>query len=208
MPMNVPQIAAAAKAASIKLAATSAAARNDALASIAGAIRQHSARIIAANASDLASAQSESLAAPLLKRLKFDSGKIDEVCSGIASLIKLDDPLGKTLSALELDEGLELYRVTCPIGVLGIVFESRPDALVQISTLALKSGNAVLLKGGSEAKETNRVLADVISLAASDAGMPNGYNSSNPARMSQRCSPAKRISTLSSPAARTSLSAI
>jgi len=173
--MNVPQIAAAAKAASIKLAATTGAARDSALSAIAGALKQHSARTIAANASDLARAQSEKLAAPLLKRLKFDAGKIDEVCSGIASLIKLDDPLGKTLSAMELDKGLELYRVTCPIGVLGIIFESRPDALVQISTLALKSGNAVLLKGGSEAKETNRVLADIISLAASDAGLPNGW---------------------------------
>ena len=173
--MNVPQIAAAAKAASIRLAATDAAARNGALAAIAEALNKQSAHIIAANAEDLARAASENLAAPLLKRLKFDIAKIDEACKGIASLIKLDDPIGRTLSAMELDEGLELYRVTCPIGVLGIVFESRPDALVQISTLALKSGNAVLLKGGSEAKETNRVLADIISRAAADAGLPDGW---------------------------------
>jgi glutamate-5-semialdehyde dehydrogenase len=175
MSMNVPQIAAAAKAASIKLAATDGAMRNKALAAVDAALQKHFARIVAANADDLARAASDNLAAPLLKRLKFDAGKIDEVCQGIASLIKLDNPLGKTLSATELDKGLELYKVTCPIGVIGMIFESRPDALVQISTLCLKSGNAVLLKGGSEAKETNRVLTDVISLASTEAGLPNGW---------------------------------
>jgi glutamate-5-semialdehyde dehydrogenase len=173
--MNVPQIAAAAKAASIKLAAADAAVKNSALASIAGALRQHSARIIAANASDLARAAKENLAAPLLKRLNFGAPQIDDVCKSIASLMELDNPVGKTLSATQLDDGLELYKVTCPIGVLGVIFESRPDALVQISTLALKSGNAVLLKGGSEAKETNRVLADIISLASAEAGLPKGW---------------------------------
>jgi glutamate-5-semialdehyde dehydrogenase len=104
----------------------------------------------------------------LLKRLKFDEGKIADVCAGIESLIKLDDPVGKTLSATELDEGLNLYKVSCPIGVIGVVFESRPDALVQISTLCLKSGNAVLLKGGSEAANTNKILAKVIAEATQE----------------------------------------
>jgi glutamate-5-semialdehyde dehydrogenase len=175
MPMNVPQIAAAAKAASIKIAAADAAVKNSALAAIAGALRQNSARIIAANTADLTRAAAENLATPLLKRLKFGAPQIDEVCKGIASLMELDNPVGKTLSATQLDEGLELYKVTCPIGVLGVIFESRPDALVQISTLALKSGNAVLLKGGSEAKETNRILADIISLASAEAGLPKGW---------------------------------
>ena len=90
---------------------------------------------------------------------------------GINSLIKLEDPIGKRLMATELDEGLNLYKISCPIGVIGIIFESRPDALVQISTLCLKSGNAVLLKGGSEAMQTNRVLAEIIQKATSEAGI-------------------------------------
>ena len=77
--------------------------------------------------------------------------------------------------SVELDDGLELYRVTCPIGAIGVIFESRPDALVQISTLCLKSGNGVLLKGGSEAIETNRALARIIISASEEAGIPKGW---------------------------------
>jgi len=115
------------------------------------------------------------LAAPLLKRLRFDEGKIKEACAGLLSLIQLPDPVGITLSALELDKDLELYKVSRPIGVIGVIFESRPDALVQISSLCLKSGNAVLLKGGSEAARTNRILADTIAAAAEKADLPGGW---------------------------------
>jgi glutamate-5-semialdehyde dehydrogenase len=160
--MNITEIAAAAKTASIQLAAAKTDTKNIALDEIAKALKRHSAEIISANKKDLAAAEKNNLAAPLLKRLKFDEGKIAEVCAGIDSLIKLEDPVGKTISATELDKGLKLYKVSCPIGVIGIIFESRPDALVQISTLCLKSGNAVLLKGGSEAEHTNTILAEVI----------------------------------------------
>jgi glutamate-5-semialdehyde dehydrogenase len=173
--MNISEIAAAAKSASIGLAAVKADIKNNALAEIAKALRQHSAEIIAANERDLAAAEKNNLADPLLKRLKFDDGKIDQTVAGIESLIKLDDPAGRTLSAIELDAGLELYKVSCPIGVIGVVFESRPDALVQISTLCLKSGNAVLLKGGSEAAKTNRILAETIADASEKAGLPKGW---------------------------------
>ena len=91
---------------------------------------------------------SENLAAPLLKRLKFDEKKLNDVVEGIHSLMDLEDPVGKKLLARELDNNLRLYRVSSPIGVIGIIFESRPDALVQISTLCLKSGNAVLPAAG------------------------------------------------------------
>jgi glutamate-5-semialdehyde dehydrogenase len=119
--------------------------------------------------------EKENLAAPLIKRLRFDEDKIKEACEGFESLIGLSDPVGARLSAMELDEGLELYKVSCPIGVVGVIFESRPDALVQISSLCLKSGNAVLLKGGSEAAETNRILADIINTASVQAGIPAGW---------------------------------
>jgi glutamate-5-semialdehyde dehydrogenase len=172
--MNIKQIASAAKSASIRLGAVNTETKNNALKAIAKALRQHSAEILAANRQDLAEAQKNNLAGPLLKRLKFDEGKIDEVIAGIESLIKLDDPVGRILTATELDTGLELYKVSCPIGVIGVVFESRPDALVQISTLCLKSGNAVLLKGGSEAAKTNRILAETIAEASEKPGLPEG----------------------------------
>ncbi|MGE5607110.1 MAG: glutamate-5-semialdehyde dehydrogenase, partial [Bacteroidota bacterium] len=130
---------------------------------------------IRANQEDLNRSEQEHLAAPLLKRLKFDEVKLAEVVAGIRSLIQLEDPVGKTLLATELDQGLELYRVTCPIGVIGIIFESRPDALVQISTLCLKSGNSALLKGGSEATATNRILTDLIIQATQKADIPQGW---------------------------------
>ena len=173
--MGIAEIAAEAKSASIQLAVIRTDAKNNALAEIAKALKQRYAQIASANQKDLADAEKNNLAAPLLKRLKFDEGKIADVCTGIDSLIKLDDPVGKTIAATELDGGLELYKVSCPIGVIGVIFESRPDALVQISTLCLKSGNAVLLKGGSEAQHTNKILADTIRQASEKAGIPKGW---------------------------------
>jgi glutamate-5-semialdehyde dehydrogenase len=173
--MSISETAAAAKSASILLAAVKSDVKNKALGEIAKALKSRSTEIIAANEQDLKAAQEDNLAAPLLKRLKFDEGKIETVCAGIESLIKLEDPVGETLRATELDRGLELYKVSCPIGVIGVVFESRPDALVQISTLCLKSGNAVLLKGGSEAAQTNRILADVIVGATENVGIPKNW---------------------------------
>jgi glutamate-5-semialdehyde dehydrogenase len=172
--MSIIEIAAAAKSASIQLAAVKTDAKNAALEQIANALKQHSDKIISANKKDLSIAEKNNLAAPLLKRLKFDEGKIAEVCAAIESLIQLDDLVGKTISATELDKGLELYKVSCPIGVIGVIFESRPDALVQISTLCLKSGNAVLLKGGSEAEHTNTILSEVI-LEATKTILPKNW---------------------------------
>ncbi|MBW1801171.1 MAG: glutamate-5-semialdehyde dehydrogenase, partial [Deltaproteobacteria bacterium] len=165
----------AAKSAAIQLAATDPALRNNALRAIAEALAANRKTIFEANAEDLALSRENQLAEPLLKRLKFDDKKLSEVIGGIESLMDLPDPLGNTLSARELDHGLELYQVSCPIGVIGVIFESRPDALVQISTLCLKSGNAVLLKGGSEAAQTNRALADAILTATPAAGIPDGW---------------------------------
>ena len=173
--MKISERAASAQAASIRLAAVKTDVKNTALTEIARALQEHSAEIVAANARDLAAARKADLAAPLLKRLKFDDAKLADVCAGLHSLIRLPEPVGRTLTAIELDDGLELYRVSCPIGVIGVVFESRPDALVQISTLCLKSGNACLLKGGSEAAHTNRILAETIARASESAGIPAGW---------------------------------
>ncbi len=173
--MDTTQAARAAKSASILMMGLKTETKNEALAKIIDALNEHSGEITATNKEDLEAAEKNDLAKPLLKRLKFDEEKISEVCKGIESLIKLDDPVGKTLAATQLDKGLELYKVSCPIGVIGVVFESRPDALVQISTLCLKSGNAVLLKGGSEATNTNKILAEVIAEATKEAQIPVGW---------------------------------
>lgn len=173
--MSVLQSAMAAKEASIYLAAVSTSVKNKALQIIADEIKKNVEAIIQANTNDIQRSQEEHLPAPLLKRLKFDQAKINEVIAGIESLIALPDPVGNTLLATELDIALTLYKVSCPIGVIGVIFESRPDALVQISTLCLKSGNAVLLKGGSEAKETNKILAEIIYNAGVRAGIPEHW---------------------------------
>ena len=173
--MEMESIARQSKAAATQLAAAGTDVKNRALVNIARALEARTAAILDANQADLERAAREELAAPLLKRLRFDAAKITEACAGLRSLIDLDDPVGATLGATALDDNLTLYRVSRPIGVIGVIFESRPDALVQISSLCLKSGNAVLLKGGSEAAATNRILADIIDRAGREAGMPPGW---------------------------------
>ncbi len=159
---TVREAAQRAREASYRLQTIPADVRNRALNAIAGGLKRSSRTIVAANEKDLRAAEEAGLATPLLKRLKYDSIKIEESVETLRSLVAQEDPIGKVLSRTELDEGLILERISCPIGVIGVVFESRPDALVQISSLCLKSGNAVLLKGGSEAKSTNEALAKVI----------------------------------------------
>lgn len=149
--------------------------KDEALTAIADALNAEKSKIIKANTVDLENAEAANLEKPLIKRLKFADEKISDVTNGILSLKTLEDPVGKQTLHTTLDDGLELYRVTCPIGVIGVIFESRPDALVQIATLCLKSGNAVFLKGGSEAAETNKVLAEIIYEAGVKAGLPEGW---------------------------------
>ena len=173
--MDIQQMTQKARQASRSLATLQTDIKNAALSAIASALHVHAERIFTANTTDLKRCEAEGLAQPLLKRLRFDREKLQTVIAGIDSLIRIKDPVGETLLATELDEGLDLYRVSCPIGVIGVIFESRPDALIQISTLCLKSGNAALLKGGSEARETNQVLTEIINAAAQTAGVPDGW---------------------------------
>lgn len=171
----VENMAKKAKQASIVLFGITSEIKNKALSLIAKKLDENRDAIFKANKEDIERSIEEGLAEPLIKRLKFDESKLNSVLDGIDSLIKLEDPVGKTLLATELDAGLELYRVSCPIGLIGVIFESRPDALVQISTLCLKSGNAVLLKGGREASLTNQVLFEAISSATKEAGIPDNW---------------------------------
>jgi glutamate-5-semialdehyde dehydrogenase len=173
--MSIKEMSIRAKQASIKLAALKSEQKNIALSKIAEELWSRREEIIKANLNDQARSKEEGLSLPLMKRLKFDEDKIKDVIDGIRSLIQLEDPVGSTMLSTELDDGLNLYKITCPIGVIGVIFESRPDALVQISTLCLKSGNSVLLKGGSEARETNKVLAEILDESTRKAGVPIGW---------------------------------
>lgn len=163
-----------ARAASRVLAATSAAVRNQALEAIAAALEANRDRILAANAADLKAGERDGLAAPLLKRLDLSGHKFASTVEMVRDVCTQPDPLGQTQSATELDDQLHLYRVTVPIGVIGVIFESRPDALVQIASLCLKSGNAALLKGGREATITNQTLAEIM-VQATQGILPEGW---------------------------------
>jgi glutamate-5-semialdehyde dehydrogenase len=173
--MNMYEAAQKARQAGIKLSAMDGDKKNEALKAIAKALDVNKEAIERANQIDIENSEKEQVAMPLLKRLKFDESKIKDAIQGIESLCQLENPVGKVQLKTELDDNLILTRLACPIGVIGVIFESRPDALIQISTLCLKSGNAVLLKGGSEAKETNKILYQVIKQATEEAGMPAGW---------------------------------
>jgi glutamate-5-semialdehyde dehydrogenase len=150
--------------------------KNTALALIAERIKERADEILAANKKDVEAAkplvETGDMAEALFRRLKLDQAKLADITKGIEQVAALEDPVGKITLATELDEGLNLYRVNCPIGVVGVIFEARPDALVQIATLCLKSGNSVLLKGGREAEHSNRALFSAIQAAVRDAQLP------------------------------------
>jgi len=166
-----------ANAAALELAKLTADERNAGLHAIADAIDDSHEAILAANEDDVAEAEQlledGEYSQALVDRLKLSPSKLDSITEMVRSVADQEDPLGKTLAARRLDEGLELYKQSVPIGVLGTVFESRPDALVQIAALSLKSGNAVILKGGSEAASSNRVLYEIIREATAD--LPEGW---------------------------------
>ncbi len=170
--MNISEQARRMKLDSSKLAATSKEQRNKALLAISEALVAKKESILAANVEDMEAAKEAGIATPILKRLKFDNKKLEDVVSGIHELINLPDPVGKVEFERELDQSLTLVRETCPIGVIGVIFEARPDAMVQISSLCIKSGNCAILKGGSEAMKTNKALFTTIFEAAIGAGMP------------------------------------
>ena len=156
------------------LAASSNEQRNEALRLIKESLISHKDEIFAANAQDCAAAKENGIAPAVMKRLKFNEEKLSDVCKGIDQLCLLPDPIGRTLLRRELDEGLVLERVSVPIGVIGVIFEARPDAMVQISTLCIKSGNCAILKGGKETSTTNRTLFGIIHDAAVRAGAGKG----------------------------------
>ena len=166
--MRIDEQAMAAKRASYRLANVSSDIKNAALNRIAELIDSGRKALLLENQADLAEAEETGLKQSLKKRLVLNDGKIDSIIRSLREVAALPDPLGKAAEQRLLDDGLLLSKVVVPIGVIGVIFESRPDALVQISSLCIKSGNAAILKGGKEAGRTNRQLFDYILKALSD----------------------------------------
>ena len=167
--MDFIQIAKNAKEASLKIADLSTEIKNKALIKIADEIEASKSEIFDANKKDLIEAEklveTGKLNKSTFNRLKLDENKMRDMVQGIRDIAKLEDPVNKKLLVRELDSDLTLYKVSCPIGVLGIIFEARPDVIAQISSLAIKSANAVILKGGKESINTNKKILAVINSA-------------------------------------------
>ncbi|HEX2328343.1 MAG TPA: glutamate-5-semialdehyde dehydrogenase [Candidatus Angelobacter sp.] len=156
-----------------KLAGLTTEQRNRILVDAADSMERRSDEILAANQNDCDLALAAKIAQPLLKRLKTTSAGIAEMAMRVRDVAKLNDPLGHVLATTELDEGLVLEKVPCPLGVVAVIFESRPDAVPQVSSLAMKTGNGLVLKGGVEARHSNRVLVSIWrdALAAHDPAL-------------------------------------
>eukprot|EP00002_Diphylleia_rotans_P017806 TRINITY_DN3454_c0_g1_i1.p1 TRINITY_DN3454_c0_g1~~TRINITY_DN3454_c0_g1_i1.p1 ORF type:complete len:442 (+),score=105.87 TRINITY_DN3454_c0_g1_i1:50-1375(+) len=162
MAESIEHVAKNARLAALKLAAYTTAQKNDALTRVHSLLSLKRASIEEANEQDLSAAKKAveegRLSASLLRRLDLHGPKYDALLAGLLDVAKLDDPVGQVTLATELDQGLQLYRVTCPIGVVCVIFEARPEAAIQIASLCLKSANAVILKGGKEAEKSNDAL--------------------------------------------------
>jgi glutamate-5-semialdehyde dehydrogenase len=162
---SVAQVAQYARAASRALARLSAEARNEVLIAAAKAIEENAGKILAANELDCGAAAAKvaagTMSSAMLARLRVTGSGVAQMAKQVREVAQLPDPLGRRLSAMELDEGLRLYKESCPLGVIGIVFEARPEVVPQVASLALKSGNAVILKGGSEALHSNEALVGI-----------------------------------------------
>jgi len=172
---TVSEIASKAKLGALHLAHLSTDIKNKALEKMALAIENSCSSILESNAKDIELAEREGIAGPLIARLRLNENKVMGMAKGIRSVVKLEDPVGQQQMAMEMDQGLTMYRVTCPIGVIGAIFESRPDAVPQISSLCLKSGNTVILKGGREAQQSNKIIVSLIQDAIGSVdGVPIG----------------------------------
>lgn len=166
--------AAAAKKAAAKLAVTSTAVKNKALLAMAEALLAKQEEILAANALDMERAAAKGMKSSMLDRLKLTEARIEGMADGLRQVAGLPDPVGNVLDGKTLANGLQITKVRVPLGVIGIIYEARPNVTADAAGLCLKSGNAVVLKGGSEAMESNKAVAGILSEAATAAGMPEG----------------------------------
>ena len=170
--MSVEQVCAGAQRASRVLAGLAPARKDEALQNIAEAILRRSAEILAENAEDLRLARSSRLADALVDRLLLDEDRLRDVAASVRAVAALPDPVGQLVDGWRLDSGVELRKVRVPLGVIAVIYEARPNVTVDAAALCLKAGNAVVLRGGSAAKHSNRILAEVVQGALLEAGLP------------------------------------
>ena len=161
-----------AKATTQVMAQSSGDQRNHALKQGADLLRQHCAEILVQNEKDVANAHAEGQDAAFIDRLKLDAGRVDAMANGLVDIAGLTDPLGRELASWTRPNGLVISRVATPLGVLGVIYESRPNVTIDAAGLAIKSGNAVILRGGSASIHTATILADLMRQALEDAGLP------------------------------------
>ncbi|MGI5874897.1 MAG: glutamate-5-semialdehyde dehydrogenase [Bacillota bacterium] len=166
------RLGANAKEAAKRGALLSADEKNGALAAMAAALRENSAAILAENAKDLADAEAKGVSAALLDRLRLTEERVDGMAAGLTELIALADPIGETIAQWKRPNGLEIARKRVPFGVIAIIYEARPNVTADAAGLALKTGNALILKGGSEAFRSNQAVAETLRAALKDRGLP------------------------------------
>nr|WP_294809992.1 glutamate-5-semialdehyde dehydrogenase [uncultured Sphingomonas sp.] len=170
--MLIADMAARARIASRRLAAMTSDQKSRALLAAAAAIREASDAIVAANAEDMAAAEASGLSGALLDRLRLDAGRVEATAAGVEAVARLDDPVGKVIERVERPNGLVLTRVRIPIGVIGIIYESRPNVTADAGALCAMSGNAAILRGGSEAIRSNRAIHAALAKGLEAGGMP------------------------------------
>lgn len=164
----------AAKQAAAKLAVTSTAVKNTALLAMAAALEAQQAEILAANERDMTAAAAKGMKSSMLDRLKLTAERISGMADGLRQVAGLADPVGNVIDGKTLPNGLHITKIRVPLGVIGIIYEARPNVTADAAGLCLKSGNAVILKGGSEAMESNKTVAAILAQAAEGAGIPAG----------------------------------
>ncbi len=161
-----------AKAVELKIAASGTKIKNDALAAVAKALRENRERIISKNAMDLKAAAENGMSEAMLDRLRLDDARIEGMAQGVDKLIELTDPVGEVIEGFMRPNGLKIEKTRVPLGVIGIIYESRPNVTVDAAALCLKSGNVVILKGGKEALNSNICLGDIMREAVESVGLP------------------------------------
>ncbi len=164
----------AAKQAAAKLAVTSTAVKNAALLAMAAALEAQQSEILAANERDMTAAAAKGMKSSMLDRLKLTAERISGMADGLRQVAGLADPVGNVIDGKTLPNGLHVTKIRVPLGVIGIIYEARPNVTADAAGLCLKSGNAVILKGGSEAMESNKTVAAILAQAAEGAGIPAG----------------------------------
>ncbi|MDP8080157.1 glutamate-5-semialdehyde dehydrogenase [Phocoenobacter skyensis] len=170
--MKLNEMGKKAKQAAFILAQLSQQQKNNALEIIAKSLQDRTASILIENAKDIKNAQQNGLSDALIDRLLLTEDRIQSIANDVRHIIGLADPVGKILDGGRLDSGLEIKRVCVPLGVIGTIYEARPNVTVDVATLCLKTGNAVILRGGSETQYSNKILVDVIQSALQQAGLP------------------------------------